>query len=62
MIRSSVDNLKPPTVVRKMSKTGRSFHVGLFIGHDRFYLTPAEAFSLADRLVDAAESVSNEAQ
>lgn len=62
MIRSAVDNLKPPTVIRKMSKSGKNSHVGLFIGHDRFYLTPAEAYSLADRLVDAAESVSNEAQ
>lgn len=61
MIRSSADNLKPPVVVRKRGKRGKIVHVGMFIGHDRFYLSPAEALSLADRLVDAAEEVSREA-
>lgn len=60
MIRSSADNLRPPTVVRKRGKRGTTVHVGLFINHDRFYLSPAEAISLADRLVDAAEEVSRE--
>lgn len=60
MIRSSVDGMKPPTVIKKISKSGKSKHIGLFINHDRFYLSPAEALSLADRLVDAAEEISNE--
>ncbi|NMF32285.1 hypothetical protein HF851_08340 [Corynebacterium ammoniagenes] len=60
MIRSSVDNLDPPRVIRKRGKKGKITHVGLFIEHDRFYLSPAEAFSLADRLVDAAEEVAKE--
>lgn len=59
MIRSSADNLKPPTVIRKRNRNGQFTWVGLFIGHDRFYLSPAEAISLADRLVDAAEEVGN---
>lgn len=58
MIRSSADNMKPPTVVRKRGKRGTTVHVGLFINHDRFYLSPAEALSLADRLVDAAGELS----
>lgn len=56
MIRSSADNLKPPTVIRKRNRNGQFTWVGLFIGHDRFYLSPAEALSLADRLVDAVEN------
>lgn len=60
MIRSSVNDMKPPTVIKKISNSGKWKHVGLFINHDRFYLTPAEALSLADRLVDAAEEVMNE--
>ncbi|AMJ43791.1 hypothetical protein [Corynebacterium stationis] len=60
MMRSTAHNLKPPTVVRKRGKRGKITYVGMFIGHDRFYLSPAEAISLADRLVDAAEEVSRE--
>ncbi|CCE53695.1 MAG: hypothetical protein ACTIA3_07890 [Corynebacterium casei] len=59
MIRSSADNLKPPKVIRKRNRKGAFTWVGLFIGHDRYYLSPAEALSLADRLVDAAEEVGN---
>lgn len=58
MIRSSADNLKPPTVVRKRNRNGTYTWIGLFVGHDRYYLSPAEALSLADRLVDAAEELS----
>lgn len=61
MMRSTAHNLKPPVVVRKRGKRGKITYVGMFIGHDRFYLSPAEAMSLADRLVDAAEEVSREA-
>ncbi|MGO3069052.1 hypothetical protein [Corynebacterium casei] len=60
MMRSTAHDLKPPVVVRKRGKRGKITHVGMFIGHDRFYLSPAEAISLADRLVDAAEEMSNE--
>lgn len=59
MIRPSTDNLKPPTVIRKRNRNGQFTWIGLFVGHDRYYLSPAEAISLADRLVDAAEEVGN---
>lgn len=58
MIRSSADNLKPPTVIRKRNRNGTYTWIGLFVGHDRYYLSPSEALSLADRLVDAAEELS----
>ena len=57
MIRSSDENLKAPTVIRKRSRNGQFTWVGMFVDGIRYYLTPAEAISLADRLVDAAEDV-----
>ena len=59
MERSSISNMAPPKVVRKTGRKGRTTLVGLFMGQDRYYLTPVEALSLADRLVDAAEDVAS---
>lgn len=60
MIRSGIDNLRPPRVKLKYSKSGKSKHVRVAIGHDHYFLTATEAFNLANNLVDAAEEISNE--
>lgn len=57
--KAGASDLTPPRVVRKIAN-GKLRWVGLFIEPtQRFYLSPTEALSLADRLVDAAEDVDN---
>ena len=55
MQRASAD-MAPPTVVRRFRNNGTGL-IGLTVDQIRYWLQPYEALSLADRLVDAAESV-----
>lgn len=49
--------IKPPTVIPSWSKNWKPVNVCMTIDGIRYFLTPAEALSLADRLVDAAEEL-----
>lgn len=52
--------IKAPTVEVLNSSHRNRRHIAAFLDGNTYYLTPDEAFNLANQLVDAAEEISNE--